>query len=889
MSRWRNIFTKRNGDLDEEIQSHMAMAIRDRIESGESPGAARIAVMREFGNVLLVKDVVHEMWGRAWLDRLAQDLRYALRQLRRSPGFTVTVVMTVALAIGANTAIFSLAYALLLRSLPIPHPDQIVQLEVHTLRPEPSPYLWSAMYGAVKDRQRVFSGLCAWEGYWFTGEQNGDGRGIDATMVSGDCFSTLGLHAIAGRLLTAEDDRLGTQTAVISYAWWQKRFQRDPGVIGKRVVMLDPFSNPTPVTIVGVLPPSFQSIVVGSAPAFFLPLGDRRDSSNQSVLIFGRLSRGVTALQATEQLAPGFRSWSASVPATQRPDLLDPKGSPRLEVVPSRAGYSGIGIQYKKPLIVLQALVGILLLASCAYLGTLFSARSISRRREIALRAALGASRSRLVRQLFTESVLLAVGGSSLGIFFAWIASRFLLTFVQSDPEAATISVGPGRDVLLFTLAITTVAVVLWGLIPALRASRVANLADIRNTSGGSFLSARSQGRMGRWLVPFQVALSLLVVVVAGLLSTSLARLLAQNNGFVLHGTVFASTDFPFAFGKEAAAKIAAELELQRTVLERLNVAPGIQSASIGMVHVLEGATYLDVFRSSPSGGDDDYKSQTIKNYVGPRYFEIMGTHLLRGRGFSDSDTAGSQPVCILTRAAERSFFPQSEAVGRNLYEPQGKDRARALRVVGVVDDMRYEDLRKDAPPIVYLDFTQMDEARNLELVMKTDDPAEAVNSLRDILRTVAPGVHVTKSITMAEQVGQSLARERLLATLSNFFAGLGLLLGAVSLYGVLNYSVHCRTTEIGVRMALGASRGTVVRMILGEAVRLVIPGLILGGIVCVGATRLLRSLLYETEPMDPLTVALSLIATVAIALVASGLPAHNASHIDPMQALRAE
>jgi predicted permease len=889
MSRWRSIFTKRSSDLDEEIQFHIAMATRDRIERGESQETAHIAVMREFGNLPLVKDVVHEMWGRGWLDRLAQDLRYALRQLRKSPGFTVTVVTTVALAIGANTAIFSLAYALLLRSLPIPRPDQIVQLEVHTLRAEPTPYLTSALYGAVKDRQRVFSGLCAWQGYWFNGEQNGDGRGIDAAMVSGDCFATLGLHAFAGRLLTPEDDRPGVQTTVISYAWWQKRFHCDPGVIGKRVNMLDPFSKSTPVTIVGVLPPSFQSIQVGDAPAFFIPLGEKRDNSNQGVLIFARLSDGVTARQAEEQLAPGFRFWSASLPAKERPEWLDPKGAPHLETMPSRAGYSGIGIQYKKPLVLLQTLVVILLLASCAYLGTLLSARSISRRREIALRAALGASRSRLIRQLFTESLLLAFGGSSVGIFLAWIASRFLLTFVQSDPGPATISVGPGRDVLLFTLAITTVAVVLWGLIPALRASRVAILSDMRSSTGGSLTSGVPQRRVGRWLVPFQIALSLLIVVVAGLLSTSLVRLLSQDNGYLLHGTVFASTDFPIVFGKGASAKIAAELELQQTVLDRLTRAPGIQSASIGMVHVLGGASYLDLFRITPSADESDYKSQTIMNFIGPRYFEIMGTHLLRGRGFSDADTAASQPVCILTRAAERRFFPQSDAVGRSLYQPQGKDRVKALHVVGVVDDMRYGDLRNDAPPIVYLDFTQMGVARNLEFVMKTDDPAEAVISLRDILRAVAPGVHVTKSITMEEQVGQSLAQERLLATLSSFFAGLGLLLGAVSLYGVLNYSVHCRTAELGVRMALGASRGNVVRMIIGEAARLVIPGLVIGAIVCVGTTRLLRSLLYETKPMDPVTVTLSLVAIVAIAFVASWLPAHNASRIDPIQALRAE
>jgi predicted permease len=889
MRRWRSIFTKHSSDLEEEIQFHIAMAIRDRIERGESPETAHTAVMREFGNLPLVKDVVHEIWGRGWFDRLAQDLSFAIRQLRKSPGFTLTVVMTVALAIGANTAIFSLAYALLLRSLPIPHPDQLVQLEVHTLRPEPNPYLTSALYGVVKDRQRVFSGVCAWQGYWFTGEQNGDGRRIGATMVSGDCFATLGLRAFAGRLLTPEDDHPGAQTTVISYAWWQKRFHRDPSVIGKRLIMLDPFSNPTPVTIVGVLPPSFQSIEIGDAPAFFIPLGEKRDNSSQSVLIFARLNDGVTARQAEEQLAPGFRFWSLSLPAEERPEWLDPKGDPRLEVMPSRAGYSGVGIQYKKPLMLLQTLVAILLLASCAYLGTLLSARSISRRREIALRAALGASRGRLIRQLFSESLLLAFGGSSVGVFFAWIASRFLLTFVQSDPGAATISVGPGRDVLLFTLAITTVAVVLWGLIPALHASRVAILSDMRSSSASSLTSGAPQRRVGRWLVPFQVALSLLIVVVAGLLSTTLVRLLSQDNGYRLHGTVFASTDFPFVYGKEASAKIAAELELQRTVLDRLTHAPRIQSASIGMVHVLGGATYWDVFRVTPSGDENDYKSQTIMNFIGPRYFDIMGTHLLRGRGFSDADTATSQPVCILTRAAERRFFPQSDAVGRSLYQPQGKDRAKALHVVGVVDDMRYEDLREDAPPMVYLDFTQMGEARNLEFVMKTDDPAEAVVGLRDILRTMAPGVHVTNSITMEEQVGQSLARERLLATLSNFFAGLGLLLGAISLYGVLSYSVHCRTAEIGVRIALGASRGNVVRMIVGEAARLVIPGLVIGAIVCVATTRLLRSLLYDTKPLDPVAITLSLVAIMAIALVASWLPAHNASHIDPMQAIRAE
>jgi hypothetical protein len=325
MKRWPNIFSKRSGDLDEELQFHIATAIRDRIERGQSPELAHSAVMREFGNVPLVKDVVHEMWGRGWLDRFAQDLRYAVRQLRKSPGFAVTVVITVALAIGANTAIFSLAYALMLRSLPIPHPNQIVQIEVQTLRAEQTPYLTSALFEAVKDRQRVFSGVFAWQGYWFNGEQNGDGRTIGATMVSGDCFATLELQAIAGRLLTPEDDRPGSQTAVISYAWWQKRFHRDPGAVGKRVIMIDPFSNPIPLTIVGVLPPSFQSIQVGDAPALFIPMGEKRDNSNQGVFIFARLKDGLSARQAEEQLAPQFHSWEPIASSKRETGLARPQ------------------------------------------------------------------------------------------------------------------------------------------------------------------------------------------------------------------------------------------------------------------------------------------------------------------------------------------------------------------------------------------------------------------------------------------------------------------------------------------------------------------------------------------------------------------------------------
>jgi predicted permease len=895
MSFWgfrHGLFETRKGELEEEIRAHLAMDVQARMERGQSREEAEAAARLEFGNVALVRDVTHRQWGWKWLEWLAQDLRFALRQLRKSPGFTITVILTLALGIGANTAIFSLTYALLLRSLPIAHPEQLVQLRLQSSNPNGDSWLSTAFFEQIQQRQRVFSTMCAWQGDWFTGEQNGDGRIISAAKITGDCLPMLGLRPAAGRLLTPEDEKPGTGTVDISYAYWQTRFHGDPGIVGKTINLMNPFSQAVPLTVVGVLPNGFQSIQVADAPSIFIPNQDRKENSSQNNLIFARLRDGVTPEQAAAQLAPGYAAWVASLGSLSKAGTWDESGwfkkHPRLLVVPSSAGFSPLGMAYKEPLMLLQALVGVLLLASCVYLGTLLSARSIARRREIAVRSALGASRGRLIRQLLSESLLLAFAGSVLGIFFAWSASRFLLTFVQTGAEPSKLAIGPGRDVLLFTLAVATMSVFLWGLLPAMRGSRVSFAADMKG-SAGSLLSGERGKRFGRWLVPVQIALSLLIVVVAGLLSTTLVKLLTQNNGYRLRGTVFANTDFPWVMGKDAAGKLPARIELYRTILDRLNHIPQIDSASIDMIHALAGGAYMDAFSTSALAGKTGPDSQSIINRIGPRYFETVGTHVLKGRDFDVSDTQASQPVCILTRGAERHFFPQGHAIGRMLYDTGAKEPARGLLVVGVVEDTRYNDLRSEAPIMVYLDYTQMQEVRPMEFVMKSDDPAAAIASLRDVLRTVAPGVHVTETATMEQEVGASLSRERLLATLSSFFAILGLLLGAISLYGVLSYSVNRRTAEIGVRMALGASQRSVVRLIVGEAAQLVVPGVVVGGFMCVVATRMMRSLLYETKPLDPLATVLSFVAIVLTALLASWLPARRASRIDLVQSLRAE
>ncbi len=889
---------RRKSELQEELQSHLNLAIADRVARGESPEAARREALREFGNVPLIADVTRERWGWLRLESFAQDLKYALHQLRKSPGFAATAILTLGLGIGANLAVFSLIYAIMLRSLPVPHPEQIVALEMRTEGVAPVPYQMTSMYNVVAARQKPLSGMCGMleDGILLTG--GGDAKQFETANVTGDCFATLQLVPAAGRLLTQADDVEdgGPKgfAAVISYDYWQSHYHGDPKAIGSVLTVRNVFSEVKPLVVVGVLPEGFHGLIPGSSPSFYLPSyyeGKRnRDSNgNISMFIFGRLRPGVTREQAELALKPAFAAWRESLPPDVRGDAATDLKRNSLGVYDARVGISEMATEYGKALWFLQLLVGLILVAGCAYLATLLSARIAGRRQELALRVALGAGRGRIARQLLVETLLLIAAGAASGVFLGWAAARALVTFLSRGGDPVALDLAPDAATLGFALGVALLAALLTGLAPALRGSRADLIADLK-TGKGVTGGRRSQGRLGAVMLPLQIAFSVVFVVLAGLLSASLARALSQNNGFRMSGTLFAETTIPTARAEKGdETQVKARLALYRDLVERLDHAPGIASASVAVVRPLGGATYTGAYKSL---GDKDAASdqQIFVNWVAPRYFSTVGTHLLAGRDFSSADNQGAGKVCILSASAARRLFPGGSPIGRGLqdwYESAAK-KTGPITVVGVVEDTRWYDLREEMPRMIYFPVEQKDWLQSLQVVLRSDDTAAATASLRRILRDAA-GAQVVDVVTIRDAVAQSLGMPRLLATLSNALAGLALLLSAVAIYGLLSYSVRQRTAEIAVRMAVGASRGDVTRMVARQAAWLVLPGLAVGAAAAAGLGRLFKSLLYETSPVDPAALSLGLGVLLAVAALAALLPARRAASVEPMEALRAE
>ncbi len=886
-------FTRRKDEFQEEIQAHLQMAIADRVARGEPETSARQAAMREFGNVPLVQDVTRRTWGWLRLEYLAQDVRYALRQLHKSPGFTITAVLTLALGIGPNVAIFSLIYAAMLRSLPVPHPEQLVQLKMQYAG-QSMEYHYNGLYQGLS-HQHALAGLCGWMNGDATDYTAAQPVSLSAADVTGDCFATLGVQPLLGRLITPADDTRqsgpGGFAAVLSYAWWSTRYGRDPNVIGKHLVVRDFESQSHSLVIVGVLPPDFHGMIIGHNPNIYLPSyiqGDQRNGNSIiSMLLFGRLKPGVSAARAQAELQPVFQNWLRESQVVESKDPAKAK----LTLAPNGTGYS-LASEYGKPLELLQCLVAIVLIAACFYLSTMFSARALARRREFAVRAALGAGRTRLIMQSMVESGMLVAAGAIAGIFLAWAASAFLVRFMSSRSDTMFLDVRPGGMVLLFTAAISLLALAITGMLPAWRACRFNALADIAESGSGAIGGGRS--RFGTILFPIQVALSLLVVVVSSLLSASLLRVLRQNNGFRLSGSVYVTTDIPMVIPEQDkdGQKLKAAIAMYGDLLDRLNHTPGILSASADVTHPLGGAEYFtepsSTYRNAPAMPMNllmtESANPVLENWIEPRWFESAGTRLLQGRDFLQSDNQSSPPVCILSQSAARYYFPGISALGQTLI-----DQKRKMTVTGVVEDTRFRALESSAPMMVWLPIAQKQTfLPPVEFLLRTEDIGSTVAVLRQLLHDQA-GAHVMDVTPVSETVRFSLTRTRLLTTLSNTFAALALLLSAVGIFGLLSYSVSQRVKEIGVRMALGASRTSVANMLLLHAARLIVPGLLLGLGAALAATRLIGSQLYQTKPLDPLAISISVLALVLVSAAGSYLPARRAAHVDPMQALRTE
>jgi predicted permease len=887
-------------DLDDELRFHLDQSVEQNIASGMSPEIAHRQALIQLGGVQRTREQCHRVRPGWWIGILANDLRYAARQLRKSPGYTVTAVLTLTLAIGANTAIFAMMYALLLRSLPVEHPEQMVQIKLQLTSPTTGPaapgdYMPGKIFDAVAAQQHVFSGMCAWSQAALNLRDIGGTRPVNAAMLTGGCFEMLGLHAALGRLFTPADDQPGGEAegypVVLSYEYWRNHLGADPAVVGK---VLDFEDNKG--VVVGVLQTGFESVTVGDRPWMYVAseMGgkeERHGMGGFDHVVLARLKEGVTVSRAQAQIDSRFTAWIAAEKPTFftfNVGKFETASQAHMVTVPGRTGFSYMREEYSRPLYLIEGMVSLSLLVACAYLATLASTRALARRRELALRIALGASRMRVAVQLCAESVLVALIGSGLGILFAWIAARALVLLL--DPghggQPLELEATPGGAALLFTLGLSVLTVLLAGVGPAWRATRLDPATDIKE--GEPSQTGRGHRRLGRWLVPVQIAFSLVIVAIAALMASTMNRLRAVDPGFRSSGLFFINADFSHHLGPAATAgspKIPTAL--YASLLERIRRAPGVDAASISQSYQMSGAIYVNSAASTLPSGEMRKDNSLIDLSVTPDYFKTLRIPVLGGRDFSSGDKQGAPRVCILSQSAAQYFFPGGNAVGSMLtMQADHKDTPR--QVVGVVGDTLYNGLRDAAPRLVYLPYLAGSGwSPNGYLAVRASDTAAGIAAVRSAFRELAPDVPLDEPVMMSALVAGSVGRERLVAVLASFFAFLTLTLTAIGLYGLLSYGVIRRRTEIGIRMALGASRAGVVRLILADSSRLVLPGIFLGAAGIWAATRLLDTLLYGVKPLDPWICMASVALLLFCASAACILPARRAASVHPLESLR--
>lgn len=893
---------RRKDDLQEELQSHLRMAVEDRVARGYAPEQARLDALREMGNLPLVADVTRRQWGGVWLERALQDARYALRQLRKSPGYTITALLTLILTIGANTAIFGLLYAVLLRSLPVSHPERMVQFQLQLATPthteEPSSQVSDSLYDLLAASQRSSSGLCGWQELKMSLHAPEGTQPVAAAALTGGCTAMLGLRPALGRLLQDADTRPGGSpegyAVVLGYDYWRTRFNADPAVLGRAMDFGAGFRvGARHGVVVGVMQKGFDDVTVGSRPELFVPLemvdpAAQHNFSSFDTIVMGRLKDGVEPRTAQAEADTIFQAKLRSDKKIRYYTVVDGRfteaGTAHVMVEPARTGFSYLRSEYKRPLYLIEGMVGLSLLVACAYLSMLASARALSRRRELAVRMALGASRARVAAQLTWESVLLVAAGSGLGVLFAWGAERTLTMLIGTlSRDALELNAGPGGMVMLFTLGLMALVVIVSGLWPAWRASRVDPVTDMKE--GDASIVGRRAPRMGRWLVPAQIAFSLVIVMMAALMGSTVARLVAVDPGFRTSGITFLETDFSSRVeetGKNKVPRIPVALLL--SLLDRIRQTPGVEGVSITQAYPLEGSMYLTSISAQPLKSAVRTDESITSLAVTPGYFSTMSVPLVSGRDFSIEDRQQAAEVCILSRSAAEYLFPGEDAVGRPV--TIGETRAR---VIGVASDTLYSDLRHKAPRMLYQPYLGTYWNPFAAFIVRAHDTGTAVNAVRGAFHDLAPDVPVNKPVTMEQLVRRTMGREQMVALLAGFFALLTLALTGIGLYGVMNYGVVRRSMEIGVRMALGSTPGGVMRMILREALWLVLPGLVLGGAGVWGVTRLLKTLLYGVKPLDPWICATSLLVLAAVALCASMMPARRAAAVHPSEALRSE
>jgi putative ABC transport system permease protein len=891
--------------LDAELHLHLEMLVQENIRNGMTPEQARLAALRTFGGVDQTKEAYREQRGIPVLDSLIQDVRYGIRQLARNPGFAAITIFTLALGIGANTAVFTLTNALLLRSLPVPKPDELVRYHMlaepsvdqglpATFMPDCP--LSGPMFASLRKNQSACTDLLAW-GY-FSGLVTTDSskpRLFRGGLASGSSFKVLGVRPEIGRLLDDSDDRPGGGPdgwwVNISYGFWQSEFRGDPQIAGRGLVI-----NHTPVRIAGVLPRGFEGVMVGADPQIILPLeidtelsggvGVSTNATNVSLTVIGRLKPGVTLRQARANLlAIAPLVTEEAIPDGMRQDPLF--RAMHWDMTSGASGWSDYRRDYQKPLVMAQALAATLLILISANLAGLLLARGATRGQELGIRAALGASRPRLVRQLLTENGLLALAAFPLGCLFAWWASRVLLSLLVHADDVLDLNLAPDPAVLAIAATSGFLTVMLAGCAPAFILTR-AKRADVlvvgsRQTHGPGW------GWFGRLLMPTQLAVSLLLISVASVCVGSLARLLTRPSGMNEQGVYMVEIDR--ISPRERGAITAPQYT---SMLQYVSQQRGVGSATLLFVPPMDHSEADNDFIARDSSGAVRENKSLFFNQVGPHFLETFGIGLISGRDFKFADGPDSPKVCILNQSAGQYFFPGAEAIGKYIESPANSGRPRAIdfQIVGIAQDAKYTSLHEDAPPTLYISYAQNEgvwPTGPLTLAMRSGDPGLLYNVYKDTLNRFAPDAPVSDLTSLRSRMIESISVDRLAASLSCFLGGLALLLTCVSLYGQVSWNVMQRRGEIGIRMALGATRGSVQRLFL---MRLALP-LAIGTAAGLGlnfaVSRVIAPLLYDTNPTEPLLIACAATSLVLSGLLAAYLPARRGASIDPMGCLRAE
>ena len=878
--------------LDVEIALRLDNRIKELTATGMSIEAATASAQSEFGAGTL-EEKAREAWvWRNWED-FAADLRFGLRMLRKNRVLTIVAVLTLALGIGANTAIFTLLYGLVLRSLPASHAGELVKVGMaSTAEPDdPGVYMPYRMMRAMEEQQTSFRELSAWSADWvLMRDHEGSIQGYMVGLVSGNAFGLLGMQPYRGRLLAPYDDVRGGPsggwTVVLSYGFWKDFYGSAEDIVGKQITISD-----VPATVAGITPPEFQGVWPGENPKMYLPLQfasalQKKDVLEAPDLFFGvatigRLKPGVAITQAKAELTHMQEGLFARIPERFRHDPFFEKAY--LTASSARHGLPNyLTHTYAKPLYLMQGLVGIVLLVCCVNIGGLMMARAAARQPEFAVRTALGASSQRLVRQSLTESFVIAIAGSALGGVAAWYGSGLLMRFFRDPMMMEPISVRPDKTVFWLTSLFAVLTTLLFGAFPAWRTARTdpATLMNSRTTVGGRRQIA------GKMLVPIQVALSVVLVVAASLLSESVIKLRTEQTGFDLdHVTIQTSPMYVLGLKGEA------QLNMYQRMVDRLMEMPAVDASAATSQTPMTGIKITGDFQAVVEGPNPPEDTQMAYNDIGPGYFRVMKTGIVAGREFEKNERQLN--VCILNQSAAEFFFPHQQALGRFVRNRVTNEFPQKVecQVIGIAEDAKFYDLRQGPPRTIYLPLSKerIDDLGNLVFLMHTPTKAQAVAAFRKTLAEVAPTIPLVIFVTLREQMDAALGSQELITLLATFFGLLVLLLSALGLYGLLSASVTQRRGEIGVRVARGATPGTVLRMILNEALRLIGWGILLGTVGLFFTTRLVGTMLYKISAFDPLTLAGVAGALTIVTILAALVPALRASKLDPMETLRTE